>query len=36
MREVVPDPCTYVITYFTNTPAVETIATMNVETGPKF
>jgi hypothetical protein len=34
MQEVVLNPCTYITTQFL-TPPVETVATMNVETGPK-
>jgi hypothetical protein len=36
-KEVVPDPCTYNTTYFLAPPSlvVETLATANVETGPK-
>jgi hypothetical protein len=36
MKEVVPDPCTYDTTHFLTPPKVKTLATVNVETRPKF
>jgi hypothetical protein len=36
MQEVLLYPCTYDTTYLLTPPAVETLATTNIETGPKF